>query len=269
MTATKSPRLKKSQAAIESKKLQRKMNEVERRGRKNNLSTAQIEAQTKARLDTQRAYHQDIEDLFKIQEEKAHELAAKFNKSVQTVLKDVQHRGRLTRRRGVNPYNAWNHFRTMDIAFSGKLFIFIVATPCLISPKEPDISEVEKNTLIDLQRLDEHEGYEKFQELPQKLYDLVIDELNLFRAQQLKGSRSTARARGQDMRQTTARITSEVCSAPFPRSPNHTDVTDSSKLSMSDVRRRRFTLLSALTCPMCTTRSITLVRRPQNSSRMS
>ncbi|KAL5526220.1 hypothetical protein ACEPAG_7559 [Sanghuangporus baumii] len=156
------------------------------------LSAAQQEAQTKARLETQDAYHDAIEDLFKQQEDVTRELALKFNKSLSTVLQDVQHRGKLTHRRGVNPYNAWNHFKKMDLLVD-----------------ELDITEDEINLLLELQDV-EDEGYEKFKLLPEKLHDLVIDELVLYREHQMKGSRMTARARGQDIRFSSERIVAEL-----------------------------------------------------------
>ncbi|KAL5514581.1 hypothetical protein ACEPAG_1897 [Sanghuangporus baumii] len=193
MSITKTPRLQKSQAAADARKLQRKKNEAARRSRKNNLSAAQQEAQTKARLKTQRAYHEAIEELSNKQEETARELAAQFNKSVLSVLQDIQHRGRLTYRRQVNPYNAWNHFKKMHILV-----------------EELDITEDEANLLLELQGIEESEGYEKFKLLPEKLYNLVIDELVIHREHQLKGSRMTARARGQDIRFTSERIAAEL-----------------------------------------------------------
>lgn len=121
MSITKTPRVKAANAATEAKKVQKKKNEAARRNRKNNLSAAQMEAMTTARLETQRAYHEAIEELLKYQDEVARELAAKFNKSLATVLLDVQYRGKLSRRREVNPYNAWNHFKKMDLLTGGEL----------------------------------------------------------------------------------------------------------------------------------------------------
>ncbi|KAL5512067.1 hypothetical protein ACEPAG_3588 [Sanghuangporus baumii] len=192
MSKTTTSLLKKKESAVQAKKQQQKKNEAARQSRKNNLSAAQQEAQTKARLETQDAYHDAIEDLFKQQEDVTRELALKFNKSLSTVLQDVQHRGKLTHRRGVNPYNAWNHFKKMDLLVD-----------------ELDITEDEINLLLELQDV-EDEGYEKFKLLPEKLHDLVIDELVLYREHQMKGSRMTARARGQDIRFSSERIVAEL-----------------------------------------------------------
>lgn len=132
---------------------------------------------------------------------------------------------------------------------------------------ELDIPEDEKNLLLELQAVDDSDGYEKFKLLPEKLYDLVIDELVLYREHQLKGSRMTARARGQDIRFTTGRIAEEVRSVRQTQCRRLTDPGDSSMLSILDVRRRRFSLSFVLIGRMFTTRSIGPTRRPGNISR--
>ncbi|OCB91148.1 hypothetical protein A7U60_g1630 [Sanghuangporus baumii] len=210
MSITKPPRLQKSQAATDAKKLQRKKNKAACRSRKNNLSAAQQEAQTKVHLETQRVYHEAIEELFNNQEETARKLAVQFNKSVLSVLQDIQHRGQLTHRRQINPYNAWNHFKKMHILAEGEAFFCYYYDTLDDLFEELDITEDEANLLLELQGIEESEGYEKFKLLPEKLYNLIIDELVLHREHQLKGSRMTARARGQDLRFTSERIAAEL-----------------------------------------------------------
>lgn len=74
-----------------------------------------------------------------------------------------------------------------------------------------EINNEERDLLLKLQGLNNKDSYSEFKALPNKLFDIIIDELDMHHGQQMKGQKLTARACSQNIRRPIEMIIREVC----------------------------------------------------------
>ena len=177
---------------------------------KDNLLQRQMEEMIKAQLLEIHGYYDTVEAELVRQNEVSSALAIKFKKPLDVVMQDIQYHSKVTLQCKVNSHNAWKHLKSMNLNVLGEFSFYIIKPAIYLLFTALEVTDDERNLLHSLQDLDDKDGYTEFKKLPDKLFSLVVDELDAYRHQQMRGQKSMSKVRSQDIRRTAEKVTQEA-----------------------------------------------------------